>query len=257
MAIALALIAVCTALEQIIPRVRKRTDRSKEFGRILRNLSFGVIHRLIVAPFILAPLVLLATPLPSLQSKLGVVSFLVSFLLLDFTNYFTHWLGHRVPFFWRFHSVHHLDNHLDVTTGLRVHAFERILLLPVKLGVIVAFGIPLRHVAWVEAITFCNGILHHSNVRLPRALEAALSWVITVPAFHGVHHHSELPDTDSNYGFVLTVWDRLFGTLSRREPDRGVVAGVNGRVLERVPESFNELFFQPFVGPLAGTTVEE
>ncbi|HLI10230.1 MAG TPA: sterol desaturase family protein [Alphaproteobacteria bacterium] len=146
-------------------------------------------------------------------------------VLLDFLIYWWHRATHRIPFLWRFHSVHHLDRFLDTSTAVRFHFGEVILAALARAAVVVALAFPLSSVLVFETLVLCATFFHHSNLRLPPRLEAALARVIITPSIHWVHHHAVQRDTDSNYGTVLSVWDPLFGSRNRwtrRTPEMAI-----------------------------------
>jgi len=150
-------------------------------------------------------------------------------LILDGLTYGWHRLNHQVPFLWRFHSVHHLDRFLDTTSAVRFHFGEVLLSAAARAAVVILLAIPLASVLVFETLLLLATIFHHSNLRLPPALERALARVIVTPSIHWVHHHRRRSDTDSNYSTILSLWDPLFRSRSptRRTPD--LVIGVEGR----------------------------
>ncbi len=221
-------------------------------------MGLGVFHRLIVSPLILLPPLVYAGGFhPHRYDFLpwGVRLILI-LVALDFSNFVGHWLGHKVSFLWRFHSVHHLDNHLDATTGFRVHAVEKIFFLPGKFAIVFALGAGTADLAMIETIGLCHAIFHHANIRLPERFEDWLSVFLTTPSSHRVHHHAELPYTDSNYGFIFSFWDRAFGTLRVNRMSRPIF-GVNQRSQGAISENFSELFCEPFIHSISGTTTGE
>lgn len=149
-------------------------------------------------------------------------------VLLDLLIYWWHRANHTVPLLWRFHAVHHRDRFLDTTSALRFHAGEVILSACARAVVILALGFPLASILVFEAVLLAATLFHHSNLRLPPAFEAALARVVITPSLHWVHHHRRRADTDSTYGTLLSVWDRLFGSTSatRRSPTMAI--GVEG-----------------------------
>ena len=163
-------------------------------------------------------------------------------LILDLWIYGWHRMNHRVAFFWRFHQVHHLDQQLDASSALRFHFGEVVLSALVRMPVIFLFAIPFSSVAVFETLVALVAIFHHANIRLPAGLERILSRLIITPSIHWVHHHAVRRDTDSNYGTILSCWDRLFRSLSptRRFPEMAL--GIEGRVENRV----TRLFLLPF-----------
>jgi len=125
-----------------------------------------------------------------------------------------------VPALWRLHRMHHADLDIDVTTGARFHPVEIVLSLLIKLAVIAALGVPPVAVVLFEILLNATSMFNHSNVRIPAVLEPALRWLVVTPDMHRVHHSVERDETNSNFGFNLPLWDRLFGTY-RAQPRAG------------------------------------
>jgi sterol desaturase/sphingolipid hydroxylase (fatty acid hydroxylase superfamily) len=153
---------------------------------------------------------------------------LLDLLLLDLWIYWWHRANHRIPVLWRFHRVHHLDRFLDVTTAQRFHFGEVALSAAARAAVIVLLAVPLTSVLLFELLIALSTGFHHSNLRLPAALERLLSRLVVTPSIHWVHHHRVRRDTDSNYATVLSVWDRLFGSRSRTRRSADMEIGVEG-----------------------------
>ncbi|TVR95513.1 MAG: sterol desaturase family protein [Rhodospirillales bacterium] len=145
---------------------------------------------------------------------------LLSMVLLDLAIWAQHLVFHKVPWLWRLHRMHHTDLDFDVTTGLRFHPLEIVLSMAIKMAVIVALGAPAAAVVAFEVILNGLALFNHANVRLPAGIDAVLRRVIVTPDMHRVHHSVHRDETDSNYGFNLSVWDRLFGTY-RAQPRDG------------------------------------
>jgi sterol desaturase/sphingolipid hydroxylase (fatty acid hydroxylase superfamily) len=143
---------------------------------------------------------------------LGTV--VISFLALDFFGgWLAHITEHRVYLLWKFHVVHHTDNNVDVTTGLRHHPIESVVRgLFFFLGIFVS-GAPMYAVMIFQTLLILSAAFTHANINLPKWLDVALSYVLVSPNMHKVHHHWKQPYTDSNYGAVLSIWDRLMGTF--------------------------------------------
>jgi len=139
-------------------------------------------------------------------------SILASFLLLDFIIYWQHRLFHHYRILWRVHSVHHSDTEFDVTTGVRFHPFEIILSLIIKLLSITLLGAPLIAVLIFEVVLSTTSLFNHGNVRIWPGLDKWLRMFIVTPDMHRVHHSPVREETDSNFGFNLPWWDRIFGT---------------------------------------------
>lgn len=150
-------------------------------------------------------------------------------LILDGLIYWWHRANHRLPFLWRFHSVHHLDRTLDTTSALRFHFGEVLLSALARAAVVIALALPLASVLIFESVLLIATIFHHSNLRIAPWLERALSRAAVTPSIHWVHHHRVRADTDSNYSTILSIWDPLFRSRSRtpRTPDLEI--GVEGR----------------------------
>jgi len=143
---------------------------------------------------------------------LGTV--VISFLALDFFGgWLAHITEHRVYLLWKFHVVHHADNNVDVTTGLRHHPIESVVRgLFFFIGIFVS-GAPMYAVMIFQTLLILSAAFTHANINLPKWLDVSLSYVLVSPNMHKVHHHWKQPYTDSNYGAVLSIWDRLLGTF--------------------------------------------
>ena len=152
-----------------------------------------------------------------------------SVIILDAAIYLQHVMFHAVPLFWRLHRVHHADLDFDVTTGSRFHPVEILLSMLIKFAVIVLLGPPIIAVVVFEVLLNASSMFNHSNVRLPTALDALLRWLIVTPDMHRVHHSHLDHETNSNFGFNLSIWDRLFGTYRNQpqEGHEGMVIGID------------------------------
>lgn len=140
---------------------------------------------------------------------------IAGFLLLDLAVYMQHVVFHHVPWFWRLHRVHHADTQFDVTTAIRFHPVEILLSLVWKVAVITAFGIPALAVLVFEIVLNASAMFSHANIGLPPALDRALRVVVVTPDMHRVHHSVVPREINTNFGFNLSIWDRLFGTYLR------------------------------------------
>ena len=148
------------------------------------------------------------------------VSVPLAVMALDLAVYLQHVLFHAVPTLWRLHRMHHADLELDVTTGTRFHPIEIILSMGIKLGAVAAMGVPAVAVLAFEVLLNATSIFNHSNVRIPAWVDRGLRWIVVTPDMHRVHHSILAPETNSNFGFNLPWWDRLFGTY-RDQPSAG------------------------------------
>lgn len=142
----------------------------------------------------------------------GAVAWVLTFVILDFAVWLQHLVSHKIPVFWRIHRMHHADAEVDVSTALRFHPLEILLSFIWKGAVIVALGGPVEAVLVFEVVLNGAALFNHANTALPRGLDRVLRLIIVTPDMHRVHHSVKRRETDSNYGFNLSVWDRLFGT---------------------------------------------
>ncbi|MEQ8831323.1 MAG: sterol desaturase family protein [Alphaproteobacteria bacterium] len=242
-------IALFFAAERLCPAAPVPLDRAGRWRRLVSNGGlFGA--NVVVSLLIVVPVSLWAadaapdwrgTHAPWWQGGWGVV---LDLLLLDFLIYWWHRANHAIPFLWRFHEIHHLDETLDSTTAIRFHWGEVALSACARAVFILAFDIPLESVLIFEIQVLLAAIFAHSNLRLPAGLERAIGWVVITPAIHWVHHHAVRRDTDSNYGNLFSFWDRLFGSFSPNRRRLDMKIGVE-RETER---PFWRLMIRPFEG---------
>ena len=143
----------------------------------------------------------------------GWLGFLVAFLLLDFAIWAQHLLSHKIPVLWRLHRVHHADRDVDVTTAIRFHPIEIALSMLLKIGLVYAIGAPVIAVVVFEIVLNGAAMFNHANVRLGGA-DRWIRLLVVTPDMHRVHHSTDRREHDSNYGFNLSLWDRLFGTYT-------------------------------------------
>jgi sterol desaturase/sphingolipid hydroxylase (fatty acid hydroxylase superfamily) len=148
-----------------------------------------------------------------------VLAVVLTVVAMDFIIYLQHVMVHAVPLLWRLHRVHHADLDYDVTTGARFHTLEIILSMLIKFATIIVIGAPVVAVIIFEVVLNALAMFNHGNVGLPKSLDSFLRWFIVTPDMHRIHHSVEDDETNSNFGFNLTWWDRLFGTY--REQPRG------------------------------------
>lgn len=162
--------------------------------------------------------------LPTMPSWLYAI---IGLLLLDLIGaYFVHWTEHQVKWMWQFHVIHHTDTNIDTTSANRHHPGESVFrFLFTTLAVFVA-GAPMWLVFMYQFFSILSAQFIHANINLPKWLDSALSWVIITPDMHHVHHHYMLPYTDSNFGNIFSVWDRLFGTYRTLDRDK-LIYGVD------------------------------
>lgn len=214
----LAVLAGMAAWELAAPK------RRQEMPRLLRwsnNLALVALDTVLLRLFL--PLTAVAFAGLVQQNGWGVLNWmelpawlavLLALLVLDLAIYAQHVVFHKVPLLWRLHRMHHADTEIDVTTGLRFHPIEILLSMLIKFAVILAIGASPLAVLLFEIILNAAALFNHSNVRLPVRFDALLRLLIVTPDMHRVHHSVERRETDSNYGFNVPWWDRLFGTYT-------------------------------------------
>jgi sterol desaturase/sphingolipid hydroxylase (fatty acid hydroxylase superfamily) len=214
-------------------RRRLRAPREDKLRRDTRNLALGALTavaiRLTEKP--------LTDPLAKkvharrwgLLPRLGLPPVLevgLAAVLLDYTLYVWHVLTHRIPFLWRFHRVHHADRDLSTTTALRFHFVEMVLSVPWRAAQIALIGVAPRALSLWQTLTLGAILFHHSNVRLPLAVERRLSRVIVTPRMHGIHHSMIEYETNSNWGTIFSLPDYLHDTIRLNVPQERIDIGV-------------------------------
>jgi sterol desaturase/sphingolipid hydroxylase (fatty acid hydroxylase superfamily) len=171
----------------------------------------------------------------------------VTLLVLDFAIYVQHVLFHALPVLWRLHRMHHADLDVDATTGLRFHPLEILLSLGYKAAVVVLLGaVPWAVVAF-EVLLNAASVFTHGNVALPERLDCWLRWIMVTPDMHRVHHSTRVVETNANFGFAVSWWDRLCGTY-RVQPMLGQVGMDIGLSDERTPLTLGQLLLVPLRG---------
>lgn len=216
------------------------------------NFTFTLVHLLIHTGFAVF-IVLLSDA--SKRNGFGLVNWfhanvwltiVLSFLVLDFCGgWLVHMVQHKTYFLWRFHVIHHSDNNVDVTTGLRHHPIESVLRgVFFLLGIAIA-GAPMYAVMIFQTILVISTQFVHANIRLPRWMDHALSYVLVSPDMHKVHHHWQQPFTDSNYGAVLSIWDRLLGTYMHLDASK-IRYGLDRYYPNEQDENLGMLMTKPF-----------
>jgi sterol desaturase/sphingolipid hydroxylase (fatty acid hydroxylase superfamily) len=174
-------------------------------------------------------------------------AFLAGLAALDLAIYFQHRVFHAVPALWALHRMHHSDTMFDTTTGVRFHPIEIGLSLAIKLAVIAATGAPPEAVFAFEVLLNASSLFNHANIGMPAALERAVRMVLVTPDMHRIHHSVRREETDSNFGFSVSWWDRLFGTY-RAEPADGQLGLTIGLPAYRdaASQTLGRLLLQPF-----------
>ena len=176
-----------------------------------------------------------------------LIEIIVCLLLLDLVGaYLVHFIEHKIPWMWKFHLIHHTDMHVDVTTGLRHHPGETVFrIIFTILGVYIS-GASIGIVMLYQSISVLFAHITHANIDVPRKIDNVLSFIFVTPNMHKIHHHFQLPLTDSNYGNIFSVWDRLFGTYSNVEDQKSIVYGIDTHMNKKASSSLKNLLMMPF-----------
>lgn len=255
MGIFAALFVTFAALEAVYPR-RKRT--SSRPVRWYSNLGMTFLNSL--SQRFIFPILGIEMALISAERGWGffndhetpyAVAFVASVVVLDLVVYLQHVVFHHVPWLWRLHRVHHADVDLDASSGIRFHVLESIISMCIKLGAIVAIGPPAMAALFFEILLNGAAMFNHANMRIPVGIDRVLRWLIVTPDMHRVHHSVIRDERNSNYGFNLPWWDRIFGTY-RAQPAKGhegMTIGLD-RFRSTKEQHLHQLLIQPFrAGP--------
>lgn len=215
----LGLFALFAGLEALVPRRVRNLPRGNRWAT---NLAMTVMNAVALrALAILLPLLAIGAALDAATQGWGLLNRLdwpaslelaLAVLILDLAIWVQHLVTHKVPLFWRFHRVHHADRDMDVTTGFRFHPVEILASMGLKIGLVYLLGPSALAVLVFEILLSGTALFNHSNLALPRPLDRTLRLVLVTPDMHRVHHSVYREEHDSNYGFALSVWDRLFHT---------------------------------------------
>jgi sterol desaturase/sphingolipid hydroxylase (fatty acid hydroxylase superfamily) len=181
----------------------------------------------------------------------------IAVIAMDFVIWLQHVMVHAVPALWRLHRVHHADLDYDLTTGARFHPIEIILSMLIKFATIMVLGPPVVAVILFEVILNGMAMFNHGNVSLPLALDRVLRWFVVTPDMHRVHHSVEDDETNSNFGFNLSWWDRLFGTYrdQPRQGHDGMTIGIRGHRQIREVSWLPGMLALPFRGKISGYVI--
>lgn len=205
--------------ETLLPR-RARTQTRK--ARWFTNISITIIDTLTVRLMaILLPVLAVAAAADASSRDWGILGavnwpnwleVIIAILVLDFVIWAQHLITHKIPLLWRLHRVHHADVDIDVTTAIRFHPIEIALSMLLKIGVVYALGPTAFAVILFEILLNGSAMFNHANIKLPLTVDKYLRMILVTPDMHRVHHSVHRHEHDSNYGFSLSIWDRMFGT---------------------------------------------
>ena len=243
-------------LEGILPLVQFRYHKWKHAG-----VNFFFTFTTILVNFTLA-FILLKTSDWAVANEFGLLQWLpemspwlyglIGLLALDLIGAYTvHWSEHKVKWMWKFHLIHHTDTYVDTTSANRHHPGESVFrFIFTTIGVLL-IGTPMWIVFLYQSLSVVLSQFNHANISLPRWLDKGMSWLIVSPNMHKVHHHFQLPYTDSNYGNIFAIWDHVFGTYRDLSPDK-IVFGVDTHMKQEENSRLANLLkipFQPYRPP--------
>lgn len=237
-------------LEGAVPRFAPRGGRWRHAGF---NLLFHAM--VVVVGLGLSFLLIRACDFTTAQ-RFGVLYLLelplwlhvlLALMLLDLVGAYTiHWIQHRVGWMWKFHLVHHTDTQVDVTTSLRHHPGETAFRITfTALGVLIA-GVPAGVLVLYQSLSLLFSQLTHANLKLPGPADRLVSWIFVSPDMHKVHHHYRQPFTDTNFGNVFSIWDRLFGTFAPSADCADLKYGLDSHMGPEQSENVGNLLATPF-----------
>lgn len=238
--------------EFFYPRVRNQIPKNIRWQRNFAISLFGMLCTRIVIPVSSFSLCLYAQ-----THQIGlfnhfltnpVIAIALSIILLDLVIYIQHFLTHHIAFLWRFHKIHHIDQEIDVTTGLRFHPIELIFSQLIKFSCILILGIPATAYLIFEILFNLSAMFIHSNLTLPKKIDSLLRLVIITPDVHRIHHSIYANETNSNFGTSLSVWDKLFKTYKDKAKASTENIKIGLKEYQAVEKTnFIELLKTPFI----------
>ncbi|MBP8917251.1 MAG: sterol desaturase family protein [Chitinophagales bacterium] len=238
-------------IESVIPLFKFKYKKSRH---ALTNIFLTITTLLINLPF---AFVIVLTADYFSEHHIGllyvfnlpvIIFIFAGLLLLDFIGaYIIHVIQHKVKWMWKFHIVHHSDMHVDTTTANRHHPIESIFRAVFTLLAVIISGAPMWLVMMYQSASVVFSQFNHANITLPRWLDNAISWLIVSPNMHKVHHHYLQPLTDTNYGNIFSIWDRLFKTFASVEkPNENLQYGIDLLMQEKDSQQIGNLLTMPF-----------
>lgn len=251
-AVFITILLVMAVWEVVARRRPQRIGRARRWPGNLLIVVLDTLAVRLVFPLAAVGAALVAAEqgrgLFNLVAVPGWLAIVASVVVLDLAIYFQHRLFHAVPWLWRLHRMHHADLEFDVTTGLRFHPLEILLSMGIKLAVVTVLGAPAVAVVLFEVLLNATSMFNHGNVRLPARIDRWLRLLVVTPDMHRVHHSIVREETDSNFGFNLPWWDRLFATY-RDQPAAGHLGMTIG--IEAFREArdlrLDRMLIQPFM----------
>ena len=249
------------ALELAVPRRALTVSKAVRWGN---NLALVFINSVVLR--LIFPAAAVGFAAFSQQNGWGLLNYyqvpyplavIIAVVAMDFVIYLQHVMVHAVPALWRLHRVHHADPDYDVTTGARFHTLEIILSMLIKFATIALLGSPIMAVIIFEVMLNGTAMFNHGNLKLPPGLDRVLRWFLVTPDMHRVHHSIEDDEANSNFGFSLPWWDRLFGTY-RDQPrggHEGMRIGIHGYYEPRQVSWLPGMLVLPFQGKVTGYAI--
>ncbi|MCK0189785.1 sterol desaturase family protein [Arenibacter sp. F20364] len=243
-------IAFFWILEYVIPLFQLKYSKFRHAGI---NVFFTLTTILVNFPL---AFLLLKTSDWTIANNFGVLQWLpamplwikvlLGVMLLDFFSaWLAHWVEHRIKILWGFHLIHHTDHEVDTTTANRHHPGESVVRFAFTCFGTFVVGAPVAIIMIYQALSVVLSQFNHANISLPKKVDDVLSWIIVSPDMHKVHHHYKLPYTDSNYGNIFSIWDRLLGTFMKL-PNSEIVYGVDTYPCEKENSDIGALLKIPF-----------
>jgi sterol desaturase/sphingolipid hydroxylase (fatty acid hydroxylase superfamily) len=257
----LGIFAIMAVWEMLSPRRALTVSKTVRWANNLGLVAFNTVVLRLLFPAAAVGMAAFAA-----DQDWGLLNYLraptwlsvpVAVIALDFVIWLQHVMVHAVPALWRLHRVHHADPDYDLTTGTRFHPIEIILSMLIKFATIMVLGPPVVAVILFEVILNGMAMFNHGNVRLPQALDRGLRWLIVTPDMHRVHHSVEDDEANSNFGFNLSCWDRLFGTYRDRPRGGhdGMTIGIHGYRKPREVSWLPGMLALPFRGRITGYAI--
>ncbi len=239
-------------LESSFPaRKSKLTKRVRWLGNFSLLIISSVVARLLVPIGVTGIALYASSQGLGLFNNINLPNWLIitlSVLLLDLMIYWQHRIFHLVPMLWRFHKVHHADSHIDASTGLRFHPIEILLSILLKGLAVLLLGVPAIAVIIFEVALNGFALFNHANIRLPRWLEYPLRAILITQVLHRIHHSQVVEETNSNYGFSVSWWDRLFGSYKSqaKKSDEDLDIGLKNYKADNKTATLLSLLKMPF-----------
>ncbi len=237
-------------IEGFVPRKQSGDNQA---SRWLSNIGLAIFNHFFIIFYSASVFGLLTyfkpdSPLISHFKLSDVFSFVIIVLVMEQLTYWIHRMFHKVDFLWRIHAVHHTDTEIDVTTSHRHHTLEPMINALIVTPIIFALGAPFIILAMYNFMHTAVSLFSHSNIVLPKKLDAILRWIIVTPDFHRMHHSSEKQFTNSNYSAIFPWWDHLFGTASKKTYEELPQMEIGLEVMRKAEDNrLDKLFTTPFI----------